>query len=135
MSDLPVYAFKTVKRWITYWLNFKGKRVQIYLRHGINLSHQSGNPLRILGFNIDDKTTVEMNILDNLIGTVADIVESPFGILLKNVCIAGEKTTIIDMTFIPMSEITKMNIFKKEAGQVNYDFPQSAKPKESNNGK
>lgn len=135
MSDLPIYAFETVKRWIAYWLNFKGKRVQIYLKHGINLSHQSGNPLGILGLNVDDKTTIEMNLLDNLIGTVADVVESPFGILLKDICIAGEKTEIIDRTFIPMSEITKMHIFKKEAGTVIYDYPPSTKPKESHNDK
>jgi hypothetical protein len=135
MSDLPIYAFETVKRWVAYWLNFKGKRVQIYLKHGINLSHQSGNPLRMLGYNVDDKTMVEMSLLDNMIGTVADVVESPFGILLKDVCIAGEKTEFVDRTFIPMSEITKMHIFKKEAGRVIYDSIPGTKPKEPHHDK
>jgi hypothetical protein len=135
MSDLPVYALETVKRWVTYWRKFKGKRVQIYLRHGLKLSHQSGSPLRILGLNVDDKTIAELNLFENLIGTVADIVESPFGILLEDVCIAGEETKLIDSTFIPMSQITKMHIFKKEAGQVFYELPQTAKTEERHHDK
>lgn len=89
----------------------------------------------MVGLNAQDKTTVELSLLENLIGTVADIVESPFGILLKNVCIAGENTEIIENTFIPMSEINKMHIFKKEAGMVKYDYPPSTKPKEPSHDK
>jgi hypothetical protein len=55
--------------------------------------------------------------------------------LLENVSIAGEETKLIDKTFIPMSEITKMHIFKKEAGQVFYEIPQSPKTEEQHNDK
>ena len=119
MTSLLIPSIKTMKKWIDYWRKFKGKRVQIYLRSGINVNHQLSNPLK--PFNLGGETTLKMNFLENLIGTIVEIVESPFGILLRDISLAGEKTDIIENVFIPMSEITKMYVFKKEAGQVIYD--------------
>jgi hypothetical protein len=128
MASIPIPSFETMKKWFDYWRKFKGKRIQIYMKGVLDVSHQCANPLKTLGLNGGGETTYKMNVLENLIGTVADVVESPFGIMLKDVCIAGEETAIIDRIFIPMSEITKMYIFKKEAGQVKYDYP----PKQKN---
>ncbi len=123
--DIPI-PIETMKKWFDYWRKFKGKRVQIYLRSGINIDYQLANPLKPL--NLGGDTTINMNFSDNLIGTVTDIVESPFGILLKDVCIASEKTELIEKTFIPMSEITRIHIFKKETGKEIYV---TEKPKSS----
>ena len=119
MSSSLIPSIETMKKWIAYWRKFKGKRVQIYLRSGINVNHQLANPLK--PFNLGGETTLKMNFSENLIGTIVDIVESPFGILLENICMAGENTELVEQTFIPMTEITKMHIFKKEAGRVIYE--------------
>jgi hypothetical protein len=112
-------SIETMKKWIGYWRKFKGKRVQIYLRSGFDVNYQLANPLKPL--NLGGETTFKMNFSENLIGTVKEVIESPFGILLADVSVAGEKTELIENTFIPMSEITKLHIFKKEVGRVIYD--------------
>lgn len=56
-----------------------------------------------------------MGFSDNLIGTISEVVENPFGIMLTEICQTGENTANVEKMFIPMSEIIKMDIFKKEA--------------------
>ena len=119
MTSLPIPSIETMKKWFDYWRKFKARRVKIYLRSGINVNYQLSNLLRPL--NLGGETTLKMDFSDSLLGTVSDIVESPFGILLKDISVAGENTELIEHMFIPMSEITKMYIFKKEAGRVAYE--------------
>ena len=123
-----VPSIETLKKWIDYWRKFKGKRVQVYLTRGTNVNYQLANPLK--PFNLGGETTLKTDFLENLIGTIVDVVESPFGILLKDISLAGsENTEIIEGAFIPMSEITKMYIFKKEAGRVIYEKVHSTNSK------
>ena len=111
MNNLtPFPSLSTVKRWIEYWLKFKGKRVRVYLRSGINLSHELANPLKSL--NLGSNTIFKMDLPENLTGTIIEVVENPFGILLKDVSIPEDKE--VEGAFIPMSEISKMYVLKKE---------------------
>jgi hypothetical protein len=53
-----------------------------------------------------------MDLPENLTGTIIEVVENPFGILLKDVSIPEDKE--VEGAFIPMSEISKMYVLKKE---------------------
>jgi hypothetical protein len=114
-------SIETLKKWFDYWRKFKGKRVQIYLKSGIDANLQLLNPLKPL--NIGGDISVKTAFLENLIGTIDDVVENPFGILLKDVSLVTEETENVGGAFIPMSEITKIYFFKKEAGQIKYAKP------------
>lgn len=52
--------------------------------------------------------SIEMDFLNNIVGTISEVIESPFGIMLKD--ITSEDT---EMIFVPMSEIAKMDFLKQ----------------------
>jgi len=106
MSLPSIPSFETIKKWVDYWRKFKGKRVRVYLRSGIKIDYCLANPLKPL----TGDTAFQTVLADNFTGTITEIVESPFGIMLKD--ISSATNADIEKTFIPMSEITKMDILK-----------------------
>lgn len=74
------------------------------------MNYKSPNP-----WNIAGDTSFEMSLAENLIGTVSDIIESPFGIMLKDISSEKPELKDVENVFVPMSEITQMHIFKKKA--------------------
>ncbi|MGD0496504.1 MAG: hypothetical protein ABSB28_10805 [Candidatus Bathyarchaeia archaeon] len=100
-------SIETLKKWIDYWRRFKGKRVKIFLKSGMNVSTDVHN------FSLD--TSIKTNFLDTVIGTIEDVVESPFGIWLKDVSIPEEKE--VEGAFIPMSEIARIYSLRKKVVQ------------------
>ena len=53
--------------------------------------------------------SVELDFSDNVVGTISEVIESPFGIMLKDT--SSEDTK---MMFLPMSEIARMDFLKCE---------------------
>jgi hypothetical protein len=53
--------------------------------------------------------SMEMDLLDCVVGTISEVIESPFGIMLNDIS-SREK---IEMIFVPMSEITRMDFLKQ----------------------
>jgi hypothetical protein len=114
-SSIPSFipSIETLKKWIGYWRKFKGKRVKIFLKTGTNVSADIPN------FGVG--TSIQQNWSDTLIGTIQDVVESPFGIWLKDVSISQggkEDEKEIEGAFIPMSEIMRIYSLRKKAGQA-----------------
>ena len=105
-------SIETITKWVKYWRKFKGKRVRIFLRDGLKVTYNMPNnmfeeiikPLKFGDYSI------ELNLVDSLTGTIDDVIENPLGILLKD--LIGTNTKNVDMTFIPLSEITKMDFLK-----------------------
>ena len=94
MSSLEI-----IKKWFDYWRKFKGKRVKIWLRREIKFT-------KAMIFTGD---SVELNLPENVVGTISEIIESPFGIMLKDISLPESEAKNAQMTFIPMSEISKMD--------------------------
>jgi len=104
VEALSSYAVEAIKRWVTYWRKFKGKRVRIWFKRGIKLKKSMDIPLsRTLDLPTGD--SIEMNLLDIVEGTISDIIENPFGVMLKELSVEPK----IEMMFIPMSEISRMD--------------------------
>lgn len=99
MSSLEI-----IKKWFDYWRKFKGKRVKIWLRREIKFT-------KAMIFTGD---SIELNLPENVVGTISEVIESPFGIMLKDISLTEAEAEKIEMTFIPMSEIAKMDFLKKE---------------------
>ena len=97
-------SLETIKKWFDYWRKFKGKRVKIWLRREIKFT-------KALIFTGD---SIELNLPENVVGTISEVIESPFGIMLKDISSTEAETEKIEMTFIPMFEIAKMDFLKKE---------------------
>jgi hypothetical protein len=93
-------SIETLKKWFDYWRKFKGKRVRIWLRRGWKLTKS---------IPIHAGNSIEMDFLDEIIGTISEVIESPFGIMLKDI-----SSEVVEMTFIPMSEISKMDFLKRK---------------------
>ena len=93
MSLDPLASIETIKKWIDYWRKFKKKRVRIWFKRGIKFT-------KAMMFG----DSLELSFPEQVVGTISEIIESPFGIMLKE--IDAEK---IEMIFIPMSEIAKMD--------------------------
>ena len=98
MSLPSLSSLEILKKWFGYWRKFKGKRVRIWLRRGLKFT-------KAMTFG----DSVEMDLLDCVVGTISEVIESPFGIMLKEIT----STEKIEMVFVPMSEITKMDFLKK----------------------
>jgi hypothetical protein len=119
MSGIPIPSVETIKKWIGYWRKFRGKRVKIFLKSGTKSRMDFGygedsQPFILDLRNYDIKSTYEKQHLDVLFGTIEDVVESPFGVWLKDVSVSDE--TDIERVFIPMSEITRIYFFRKQKG-------------------
>jgi hypothetical protein len=106
MSIPAIPSFETIKKWVGYWRKFKGKRVRVYLRSGVKFDYSLPNPLKPL----TGDTAFQTVFAENFTGTISEIVESPFGIMLKDILFTTDAN--IEKMFIPMSEITKMDILK-----------------------
>ena len=98
MSFDPLSSIETVKKWFDYWRKFKGKRVKIWLKKGLKFT-------KAMTFSGD---SIEIDFPENVVGTISEVIESPFGIMLKDI----SSTENIEMTFIPMLEIAKMDFLK-----------------------
>jgi len=103
MSLPPLSSLETIKKWFDYWRKFKGKHVRIWLKREIKFT-------KALIFG----DSVELNLPENVVGTISEIIESPFGIMLKEISLPESEAKTVEMTFIPMSEIAKMDFLKKE---------------------
>lgn len=98
MSFPSLSSLEIIKKWFDYWRKFKGRRVRIWLRRGMKLTKTILRP----------GNSIEVDFLDNIVGTISEVIESPFGIMLKD--ITSEDT---EMIFVPMSEIAKMDFLKQ----------------------
>lgn len=65
-------------------------------------------------FKLSGGGSMEMDLLENLVGTVSEVIENPFGIMLKDVSSTETNTENVKMIFIPMSEIARMDFLKQE---------------------
>jgi hypothetical protein len=105
---LPVPSIETIKKWIDYWRKFKGKRVRILLKSGFvskTNSQVTDSDNSTIGSALEELCP------DAIAGIIEDIVENPFGILLKNVSVPEGKD--VESVFIPMSEILRIYFYKK----------------------
>jgi len=98
----PLPSFETIKKWFDYWRKFKGKHVRIWLKREIKFT-------KAMVFG----DSLELNFPENIVGIISEIIESPFGIMLKDISLPESEATKVQMTFIPMSEIAKMDFLKK----------------------
>jgi hypothetical protein len=106
-SLLP--SLETITRWVNYWRKFKGKRVKIFLKSGFTNKTIStcSNP-----DNTTNASILEELCCDTVTGTISDVVESPFGIWLKDAIVP--EGLDFDSAFIPMSEILSIYSYKKD---------------------
>lgn len=109
MSIPPISYIESIKRWVDYWIKFKGKRVRIWVRKGMKFSKELPDPFKFSGGG-----SIEIDLSENLEGTISEVIESPFGIMLKDISSTGTDTKNIKMIFIPMSEIARMDFLKQE---------------------
>lgn len=58
--------------------------------------------------------SIEVNFPENVIGTISEVIESPFGIMVKDISLPESEAKNVEMTFIPMSEIAKMDFLKRK---------------------
>ena len=58
--------------------------------------------------------SIEINFSENLAGVISEVIESPFGIMLKDISSTDTDAENIEMMFIPMSQITRMDFLKQE---------------------
>ena len=100
MSLPPLSSLEIVKKWFDYWRKFKGKKVRIWLRRGMKFTKGL----------IMSSDSIEVDLLESVIGTISEIIESPFGIMLKDIA----STEKIEMIFVPMSEISKIDFLKRD---------------------
>ena len=97
MSIPPISSIEIIKKWFDYWRKFKGKRVRIWLRRVAKFT-------KAMVWTGD---SLEIGFVDSIVGTISEVIESPFGIMLKDT--SSEDTEIM---FIPMSEISRMDFLK-----------------------
>lgn len=124
VGPLSSVVLESIKKWVTYWRKFKRKRVRIWLSKGE--IHFTKKLPRIL-FNVisDEGGTVKMSFPSKVEGTISDIVERPFGIILKDISSTESETENVEMMFIPMSEISRIDFLKKEKHQLHKLSPNS----------
>ena len=58
--------------------------------------------------------SIAVDISEIVTGTISEVIESPFGIMLKDICSTETDIKNIEMIFIPMSEMTRIDFLKKE---------------------
>jgi len=102
MSLPSLSSLETIKKWFDYWRKFKGKRVRIWLRREIKFTKSLIMP----------GDSIEVNFPENVVGTISEVIESPFGIMLKDISLPESEAKNVEMTFVPMSEIAKMDFLK-----------------------
>ena len=105
MSFPSLSSFETIKKWFDYWRKFKGKRVRIWLRKGMKFT-------KAMMFSGD---SIEMDFLKKVEGTISEVIESPFGIMLKDISSTEPEAENIEMIFFPMSEIARLDFLKKDS--------------------
>lgn len=104
MSFPSLSSLEIIKKWLDYWRKFKGKRVRIWLRRGTTLT----KAMLMAG------DSIKIDFLDNIVGTISEVIESPFGIMLKDTSSTMPDIENTEMIFVPMSEISRMDFLKQD---------------------
>lgn len=143
---------ESLKKWVDYWRKFKGKGVRIWLgklgprdaahhfclqrKLGENLEHRLERDELFRNMRWSDLLWQssqigqirEVGICPCVEGKIIDVIDSPFGMMLGNVCFwldlelstkthqnpkVGKVSTEIESMFIPMSEIARVDFLKK----------------------
>ena len=58
--------------------------------------------------------SIELDFSENVAGVISEVIESPFGIMLKDISSTETDAENLEMMFIPMSQITRMDFLKQE---------------------
>jgi len=101
---VPIPSFESIKKWFDYWKKFKGRQVRIWPIRGI---------MRFTKTLSRTNDFIETDCLQSIEGVISEIIESPFGIMLKDLSLSDPDGKNIETVFIPMSEIAKIEFFKQ----------------------
>lgn len=128
--SLPVPSWKDIKKWVAYWRKFKGKKVRIwfdeYTAKFCVPPHieQRWRNLRELNPSISKALPRKLATMSCVDGIIDDVIDSPIGILVKDVIVwrkkekLGEETVVTEIT-----DIKKMFVPFESVGRI--DFPNS----------
>ena len=130
-------GIESLKKWVDYWRKFKGKKVRIWFVRIDRSPHSQDtcivtdatmrgmrmNGFGIIGVNTPDKLRMLLGVTC-VDGNIADVVDSPFGIMLSDVkfwklvaskskgkrnFVATEENCEIEKVFVPMFEIARID--------------------------